>query len=354
MQTWKKDWEASKKRYLDWWNQKGIVLSMWEHIPKEGAPHEDVPAPAAPVSLEQRWFDPEYRADELHYRLSLSSLKADIIPVANTQLGPGSLAGILGADLEVGADTIWVKPCSDFGDEILFDEGNRWWQLHRNLLSACKRRAQGRYYVGMPDLMEGLDTLAALKGAEAVLMDMVMRPEVLDEQLKKINQLYFSVFDSLYDIISEQGEMAFCYFSIWAPGKASKLQSDISIMFSENDFRRFAQPYLREQCQRIPYTLYHLDGVGAIRHLDAVLEIEELNAVQWTPGVGEPQGGDPKWYDLYRRILAAGKSVMLNWVTLPELKPLLDSIGGEGVHISIDFKAEKEVDEALKIVDEYR
>jgi hypothetical protein len=181
-----------------------------------------------------------------------------------------------------------------------------------------------------------------------------MRPEVLDEQLQKINDIYFVVFDRLYDIISEQGEMAFCYFSIWAPDKVSKLQSDISIMFSEDDFRRFAQPYLREQCQKIPYTLYHLDGVGAIRHLDALLEIEELNAIQWTPGAGEPQGGDPKWYDLYRRILAAGKSVMANWVTLPELKPLLDSIGNEGVHISLDFKTEKEVDEALKIVEEYR
>lgn len=53
--------------------------------------------------------------------------------------------------------------------------------------------------------------------------------------------------------------------------------------------------------------MYHLDSVGAMHHLPALLEIEELNAIQWTPGVGEPQGGSPKWYDLYKKILAGGK-----------------------------------------------
>ena len=62
-----------------------------------------------------------------------------------------------------------------------------------------------------------------------------------------------------------------------------------------------------------------------MHHLPALLEIEELNAIQWTPGVGEPQGGSPKWYDLYKKILAGGKSVMACWVTLDELKTPIGS-----------------------------
>ena len=34
---------------------------------------------------------------------------------------------------------------------------------------------------------------------------------------------------------------------------------------SEDDYRRFVQPFIREQCQKIDYTLYHLDGVGMAR-----------------------------------------------------------------------------------------
>ena len=120
------------------------------------------------------------------------------------------------------------------------------------------------------------------------------------------------------------------------------------------DLANFVQPFIREQCQKIDYTLYHLDGVGAMHHLPALLEIEELNAIQWTPGVGQPQGGSSKWYDLYRQILEGGKSIMACWVTLDELRPLLDNVGGDGIHLEMDFHNEQEVEQAMKIVDDFK
>lgn len=355
METWKKNMEETKQHYIDWWNHKGIVLNMWEHFQEGVKPHADIPAPAPPKDLNQKWFDPEWRAEYLDWYVAHSSLMADILPVANTQLGPGSLAAILGGVFEGGEDTIWIHPNPNYTDDIVFNpENNAAWKLHKDLLQACKKKAQGHYYVGMPDLMEGLDVLAAIKGTDKVLLDTVMQPEVLEHQMQQINDIYFKVFDELYDIIREGDEMAFCYFSAWAPGRMTKIQSDISTMISEDDYRRFVQPFIREQCQKIDYTLYHLDGVGAIRHLPALLEIKELNAIQWTPGVGEPQGGSPKWYDLYKQILAGGKSILASWVTLDELKPLLDNIGADGVHLEMDFHNEKEVEQALRIVEEYR
>jgi hypothetical protein len=352
--NWKENWEESKVRYLDWWRRKGLIITMWEHLQQGVKPHADIPAPPPYRDLNQRWFDPEWRAADLDYYLSRSSFLADILPVANTHLGPCSLAAILGGRLEGGEDTIWIHPNPVPADDIIFDPENAAWKLHKALLQNCKEKARGHYYVGMPALVEGLDVLAALRGTDAVLLETAMDPELIERQLRQINDIYFTVFDELYEIIREGDEMAFCYFSLWGPGKVSELQSDISIMIGENDFRRFVLPYLREQCQRIPYTLYHLDGVGAIRHLDALLEIRELKAIQWTPGINEPQGGDPEWYDLYRRIVAGGKSVMASWVRVEEIKPLLDAIGAEGVHLMIDFKTEADIEAAVKIAEEYR
>ena len=353
MKTWKSNLEETKQRYINWWNHKGIILNMWEHFQEGVQPHAEITPPAPAKDLSQKWFDPQWRAEYLDWYVAHSSLKADILPVANTQLGPGSLAAILGGVFEGGEDTIWIHPNPDFTDEIIFNPEHPNWILHKELLKACKAKANGHYFVGMPDLMEGLDVLAALKGTDRVLLDTVMQPEILEQQMQQINDIYFKVFDELYDIIREGDEMAFCYFSSWAPGKMSKLQSDISTMISQDDYRRFVQPFIREQCQKIDYTLYHLDGVGAMHHLPALLEIEELNAIQWTPGVGEPQGGSPKWYDLYKKILAGGKSVMACWVTLDELKPLLDHIGVDGIHLEMDFHNEKEVEQAMRIVEEY-
>lgn len=354
MQTWKSNLEETKKHYIDWWNHKGIILNMWEHFQEGVKPHADIPAPPPYRDLNQRWFDPQWRAEYLDWYVAHSSLMADILPVANTQLGPGSLAAILGGVFEGGEDTIWIHPDPNYSDDIVFNPQHHNYLLHKELLKSCKAKAQGHYYVGMPDLMEGLDVLAAIKGTDKVLLDTVMQPEVLEHQMQQINDIYFQVFDELYDIIREGDEMAFCYFSSWAPGKMSKLQSDISTMISVDDYRRFVQPFIREQCQKIDYTLYHLDGVGAMHHLDALLEIKELNAIQWTPGVGEPQGGSPKWYELYQKIIAGGKSIMACWVTLDELRPLLDNIGGEGVHIEMDFHNEREVEQAMKIVDDFQ
>ena len=353
MNTWKQNLEETKQHYINWWNHKGIVLNMWEHFQEGVKPHADIPEPKPYKDLNQRWFDPQWRAEYLDWYVAHSCLMADMLPVANTQLGPGSLAAILGGVFEGGEDTIWIHPNPNYTDDITFDTNHPNWLLHKELLKACKEKSQGHYYVGMPDLMEGMDVLAAIKGTDKVLLDTVMQPEVLEHQMQQINDIYFKVFDELYDIIREGDEMAFCYFSSWAPGKMSKLQSDISTMISVDDYRRFVQPFIRQQCQKIDYTLYHLDGVGAMHHLDALLEVKELNAIQWTPGVGEPQGGSPKWYDLYKKILAGGKSIMACWVTLDELRPLLDNIGGDGVHLEMDFHNEQEVEQAMKIVEEY-
>jgi hypothetical protein len=260
----------------------------------------------------------------------------------------------LGAELEGREDTIWIRDQAGFDGNIVLDPNNRWWQLHRDLLKKCRQKSQDKYFVGMPDLVEGLDVLSSLKGPDNVLMDLILDPEGSLQQLKAINTAWFEVFDCLYDIIHVNGEMAFCYFSIWGPGKVAKLQCDISVMISEEDFRTFSLPFLKEQCEYLDYSLYHLDGVDAIRHLDAVLELKQLNAVQWTPGVGQPQGGDPRWYDLYKKILDGGKSVMINWVQLNELEALLDTLGNRGLNIQMDFKSEKEIEQALNIVEKYR
>ena len=354
MKTWKNNLEETKQRYLDWWKGKGVILNMWEHFQEGVTPHANIPLPKPARDNNQKWFDPEWRAEYLDWYVAHSCLKADMLPVANTQLGPGSLAAILGARYEGGDDTIWIHPDPDYTDNFEFNPNHPNYILHKQLLKECKAKSQGHYYVGMPDLMEGLDVLAAMKGTDKVLLDLAMQPEVVERQMQKINDIYFRVFDELYDIIREGDEMAFCYFSAWAPGKMTKLQCDISTMISTEDYRRFVQPFIHEQCRKIPYTLYHLDGVGAMHHLPALLEIEELNAIQWTPGVGEPQGGSEKWYELYRKILNAGKSIMACHLTVDEIKPLLNNIGTEGVHLEVDFQNEKEVEEAMKIIESFK
>ena len=145
MKTWKTNLEETKKHYIDWWNHKGIVLNMWEHFQQGVEPHADIPAPPPYKDLNQRWFDPQWRAQYLDWYVAHSCLKADMLPVANTQLGPGSLAAILGGVFEGGEDTIWIHPRPTVVngspvdiDEIKFDRNHPNYLLHKELLKAVK------------------------------------------------------------------------------------------------------------------------------------------------------------------------------------------------------------------------
>ncbi len=94
-------------------------------------------------------------------------------------------------------------------------------------------------------------------------------------------------------------------------------------------FDEFVIPTLREQCAALDYVYYHLDSTTALQHLESLLLMEEIDAIEWTPQSGLPQGGSPEWYDLYRRVKAAGKSVHAFVVEPDEIEPLLRAVGPE-------------------------
>ena len=110
METWKTNLDETKKRYIDWWNHKGIILNMWEHFQEGVKPHADIPAPLPGKRPESEMVRSAMACRIPGLVRAHSSLKADILPVANTQLGPGSLAAILGGVFEGGEDTIWIHP----------------------------------------------------------------------------------------------------------------------------------------------------------------------------------------------------------------------------------------------------
>lgn len=98
-------------------------------------------------------------------------------------------------------------------------------------------------------------------------------------------------------------------------------------------FREFVVPCISEQCRWLDNSLYHLDGTQAMCHLDALLEIEELDAIEWTPQAGIEPGPHPRWHEMYKKIIDAGKSVQIIPVGPDELKPLLNKIGRDGIYI---------------------
>ena len=87
------------------------------------------------------------------------------------------------------------------------------------------------------------------------------------------------------------------------------LQCDLSYMISPQMFGRFVLPELAASCRRLGNPAYHLDGPGEIPHVDMLLSIPELRAIQYVPTVSARDA--TKYPDLYRRIRRGGKLIQV-------------------------------------------
>jgi hypothetical protein len=361
MSMWKANFEETKQHFRDWWHHKGLVIGMWGAPTREGAPHEETPVPPKTESVRARYVNAELRAQRNHHALAHQSFPADVLPLSDTTIGPGSLALFLGSEPGFSPDTVWFDPCihNCENPEALppfeFDQSNEWWKVTERTLRACAELANDKYLVACPDLVENVDILASLREPQTLLMDMIERPEWVEQRVAEINQVWFDAYQRIYDIIKlPDGSSAFGAFRLWGPGKTAKLQCDASAMFSPDMFRRFVLPSLSMQCQWLDNCIYHLDGTQAICHLDALLEIEALDAIEWTPQAGIENGGHPRWFEMYNRILDAGKSLQVVGVQRSEMVPLLDAIGGKGVYMLTEFATPRDAETLMLEVEQYR
>ncbi len=358
--SWKPNWPETRQHFIDWWNREGLLLGGWGGLRSEGA-HESVKDPGPAVSIAEKYTNPERRARRADHYLARCAFYADTLPVADTHMGPGSLATFLGSEPGFTNETVWFHPCidSDIPPErhppLRFDVDNPWWRLTEETVKQCAALANDRYLVGFPDLVENIDILASLRGSEPLLLDFIERPEWVIEKVQEINDVWFEAYSRIYDIVkSPDGASVWGAFRVWGPGKTAKVQCDASAMFSPAMFEQFVVPALTEQCEWLDNSMFHVDGPECLDKVDALLAIDALDAIEWTPGPQAPQGGSPEWYSLYRRILEAGKSVQALGVMPGEVLPLLDAVGGKGMYILTQFATEREAEELAKQVEPYR
>jgi hypothetical protein len=305
------------------------------------------------------WYlKPEWVAHAQHYHIAQREYLADAVPMTHINTGPGALSTLLGSEPVFEPDTVWYRPCianPDTHPPLRYDPEQKWARIHREMYRACTEVSGGHYYVGCVDLIENFDTYCQLRGNEAALTDLVDRPDRVKERIEEINQAFFDAFDAFYEIAAHlDGSSVFWPFGMWSPRKVAKIQCDASAMLSPEMFREFVVPALTKQCEWLDHSMFHLDGSQCIVHLAALLEIEALDAIEWTPDPKVPKGGDPHWHDLYRRILSAGKSIQVIQVEAHEVAPLLDACGPKGVYLAMGDCGPDGPEKVIRTVERYR
>lgn len=354
--SWKSNWEQTRKHYINWWNHEGLVI----HLPNVIAPHPvaDVQKPEPPTDFQFQHTDSNWIAKRQRYRLSRGKYLGDTIPIAAADIGYQTLSLYLGGSKPVfREDTVWYEPL--MGDinsvgKLIFDPSNPWFQNHVKTYEETVATGKNLFFTGTPGLGSNIDVLSAMRGPEAFMLDLIERPEWVKKRLKEINQAYFQAFESLYNIYKlADGSSCASYYGWWSPGKVALVMSEAAAMISPDMFKEFVVPFMEEQCHWLDHSVFLIDGKECLRFLEHLLAIDDLDAIAFDTGPHGQDGDDPVWFDLYKKILKAGKSVQIYGSHPAKALPLLNNIGSAGVNLVYNGLELKQAEDFLVQLESY-
>jgi 5-methyltetrahydrofolate--homocysteine methyltransferase len=310
---YREDMDEVRARLAAWWNGGDIGRpAMLVTAPRE-TPLEEVPAMAEPSGWVTR-----YGTGDFDYRVNLSRRACinthylgEAVPAVAPDLAPNCLALYLGCHGVEMPGTVWCERCIESPETARFDYDPEsfYWRFCLRLGREQVRLLRGKCLFQFPDLIEGLDTLAAMRGTDRLLIDLIERPGWVHGCLRQITDRYFRYYDVLYDLFRD--EVGGSLYWAWAPGRMTKLQCDFSAMISPGMFGECMVPVLAEMCERVSYAMYHWDGPGALGHQEHLLSIPRLGMLQWTPGSGVEPAAHPRWWPYHHRTVEAGKKVFI-------------------------------------------
>lgn len=355
MIQFKDDIEEAKERVNLWWDNKEADRPLIQiYAPREN-PVYQVAAPE-PKDIHDYWTNPEVVIPRLINTLGSTYFGGEAFPVM--QPVPGRIVSItckyLGAPNKyIDENTTWSEPIIDDWNQcppLDFDVNNEWWKITMASMNAGAKAIKDQQlecFMAPPDLNGPTEVLSGLRNPEKMCIDMIMEPETVVEAARKVQKAWFEAWKGTTDISHQFGGY-FTWMGVWSDLPATDLQSDFSSLISPEMFNDYVYPFIKEQSEYFPRSIFHLDGPDMIRHLDTLMTDEKINAIQWVQGAGA--GKVSEWLDLMKRIQNGGKSLYI-YCEEDEVPFLCDNLDAKGLMMVVkNCSSESKAKKLLKIV----
>ena len=341
-----------KKHYDAFWNGEAVDRACF-YV----AVRHDTGIPAE-TDVTKKWEDLDARAHGEAAVATKSDYLADGFPYHFVNFGPGALAAMTGGSYRWAENTVWFENepflVQDWDNPpaTKLDKDSAMYHFVEDYTEKLLEKQSG--VVSISDIGLSLDLVASFRGAQNLLYDLYDDPEAVKAFLLSQRPIWKEYFDAACEkLIARQGGMC-SWMPIYSDVPYYPLQCDFSAMISPEMFGEFMLPDLEYHTSIMPRSIYHWDGPGEIPHLDHLLSLKNLNAIQWTPGSGNPDLCDECWFELYERIQKAGKSLILLGVhELDGTERLLKKVSTKGLFLHCDTPDEKLAKEMVRLVESY-
>ena len=346
---YKNDWDTAKERLRAWWAHEYFgrcALSVT-------APKDDMPAsqpePRA-ASIDDFWYGLDYISRRMEYTLSRKFFGGEAEPVWNGgYAGHTAIPAYLGCPVALDWGTAWWTPTLTAPEidleAIRFDATHPSFLFAMDLLRRGAKEAKGRSLVSLGAFGGSGDSLAGLRGTEQLLIDCIEQPEAIKAAEERLMDIWITVFEHCYEITNAVNEGSTYWMNLWSPGRTYAVHNDFSYNISPAMFRELFLPAIKRQTEFLDHSIYHVDGVNAFVHVDALLELPRLQAFQIYPGEGKPS--PLHFMDLLKKIQAAGRNLHLS-LAPGEVKAALSELSARGLYISTKCATESDARQLLK------
>lgn len=343
------DLDKLEKRYLEYWNKENHDRPLLDiRAPKTNA---RVSVPEFHGTIEERWMDTEYVLKSSRASLQNTYFGGESYPLLWPNLGPDIFGAYFGIDLKFGNDTSWAaNHFTDLSktDCSRLDLNNKWLKKTIEMTEAFASESKGDYLVGITDIHAGMDALISLRGPEETCFDLYECPELVKEKTFQLCDRFKEVYNLLNGILAKYQKGNGNWMSVYHPQGWYVTSCDFLCMISNEMYKEFVEPELLEELAFFKHSIFHLDGPGALHHLDSLLAIPELNGIQWVYGAGNPTAAH--WIPVLKKIQDAGKLIHIT-VVPSDIPVLLENLKPEGMLIQLFCESEEEAKDIVRYVE---
>ena len=223
-------------------------------------------------------------------QLNQTRLVGDALPSIRVDYGPVCLGMLMGAPVEFVSDSTWTHSFirSDWSNapDWKIHEDNPWWQLLPRLLRLNAENAQGRYIAMTPSLGGTADVLLNMRGADQLCVDLVDQPEKIESAVESIFTTWRQAYQAVWEVSMGRGVGTINWVGLWSDQPYHVLECDFNYMIGPRPFRKLFLPEITRQAAAVGRSIFHLDGPGAARHFQSLLDTPEITAIQYVTGAG--------------------------------------------------------------------
>jgi hypothetical protein len=300
------------------------------------------------------WFDAELQVDLFVKSVDGRQFHGETFPVYFPNLGPDVYAAFYGAELEFGEVTSYSIPLVqdwEDADQLSFDRNSKYFRKIEELTKHAIERSEGKFLVGYTDLHPGLDCVAAWRDPLQLCYDLYDNPD----QVRWLAELAIADFEYIYNhfdvMLKEKGQLSVSWMGIPSFGRMHIPSCDFSALISQEFFIEFGLPILQQETKTMTHNVFHVDGKGVAKHLEAILSVPEVHAFQWVQGVGDDYP-IMQWLSFIKELQLRDIPIIVD-LSAEDIDEFMEEIDPKGIFLWVATESERDEIDILKRVEKW-